>query len=187
MLNPFLVETGFEIFTSCFMVHQIISVCERSEQLGDPFSIHALLPRSHAFVMEAVCSLALLCWKMQSGFLFPLHEHCAQSTCRNAHLHHQRCGCFNWERFLSSSVMRMQHSWFHISISTGQFPFLHQSFSNELFHWKEGEWLCLDLSSYVHGSLNPHFRTLKETVLGYWYSQGFLIVISVTESYLVAN
>ncbi len=65
---PFLSNTGFlgllcRIFL--FMMHQMFSMGERSGLQAGHLSTRILLLRSHDVVIDAVCGLALSCWKMQ--------------------------------------------------------------------------------------------------------------------------
>lgn len=48
-----------------FMMHQIFSMGERSGLQAGQFSTWILLLRIHDVVIDAVCRLALSCWKMQ--------------------------------------------------------------------------------------------------------------------------
>ncbi len=48
-----------------FMIHQMFSMGERSGLQAGHFSTQILLLRSHDVVIDAVCGLALSCWKMQ--------------------------------------------------------------------------------------------------------------------------
>ncbi len=48
-----------------FMMRQMFSMGERSGLQAGHFSTRILLLRSHDVVIDAVCGLALLCWKMQ--------------------------------------------------------------------------------------------------------------------------
>ncbi len=48
-----------------FMMRQMFSMGERSGLQAGHFSTRILLLRSHDVVIDAVCGLALSCWKMQ--------------------------------------------------------------------------------------------------------------------------
>ncbi len=48
-----------------FMMRQMVSMGERSGLQAGHFSTRVLLLRSHDVVIDAVCGLALSCWKMQ--------------------------------------------------------------------------------------------------------------------------
>ncbi len=48
-----------------FMMRQMFSMGERSGLQAGHFSTRILLLRSHDVVNDAVCGLALSCWKMQ--------------------------------------------------------------------------------------------------------------------------
>ncbi len=48
-----------------FMMRQMFSMGERSGLQAGHFSTRILLQRSHDVVIDAVCGLALSCWKMQ--------------------------------------------------------------------------------------------------------------------------
>ncbi len=48
-----------------FMMHQMFYMGERSGLQAGHFSTRILLLRSHDVVIDAVCGLALSCWKMQ--------------------------------------------------------------------------------------------------------------------------
>ncbi len=64
-----------------FMMHQMFSMGERSGLQAGHFSTRILLLRSHDVVIDAVCGLALSCWKMQG------------LPCKRRHLDGSKC-CF---------------------------------------------------------------------------------------------
>ncbi len=67
---PFLSNTGSTVLgllcrIFLFMMRQMFSMGERSGLQAGHFSTRILLLRSHDVVIDAVCGLALSCWKMQ--------------------------------------------------------------------------------------------------------------------------